>query len=244
MAPDSGELSVLGKAPSIDLKRQIGYLPEERGLYRQMKIRDQLLFFAKVKGVDKKPALIRIEEWLERFELTQWKNHIPLDLSKGMQQKVQFITAVIHDPQVLILDEPFTGLDPISVSVLKEAILDIRQRNKAIIFSTHQMEQVEQLCDELCIINHATKVLEGTLREIKQHYRRNIVVVEYEGPGRFLEDLNGVVEHFPNYSQIQMNDGADEQEILRRALADGSRINRFELKEPSLNEIFIDHVPQ
>lgn len=242
LIPDSGELSVLGKTPSINLKHQIGYLPEERGLYRQMKIRDQLQFFAKIKGVDKRLALSRIDEWLERFELMQWKNHAPSDMSKGTQRKMQFITAVIHDPQVLILDEPFAGLDPISTGVLKDAILDIKRRDKAIIFSTHQMEQVEQICDEICIINNSTKVLGGDIREIKRQYRRNTVVLEYEGPDEFLENLSGAITRFPHNVQIQMDDGADSQEILRRALATGSRINRFELKEPSLNEIFIEHV--
>ena len=242
LAPDDGELIVLEKSPSIALKRQIGYLPEDRGLYRQMKIRDQLLFFAKIKGVDKKRALARIDMWLERFGLAAWKNHIPLDLSKGMQQKVQFITTVIHDPQVLILDEPFTGLDPVSVSQLKDVILDLRQRNKTIIFSTHQMEQVEQICDEICIINHAKKVLAGTIREVKQRYGRNIVELEYEGPQEFLHDFDGAVKHFPNQLQIKLGEGSDAQEILRRAMAAGGRVHRFELVEPSLNEIFIDFV--
>lgn len=241
--PDSGELTIFGAPPTPKIQRRIGYLPEERGLYKDMKVKDQLIFFAKLKGMDRKDASVRIDEWLERFELTKWKNNKPQDLSKGMQQKVQFIAAAVHSPSVLILDEPFTGLDPISVSLLKDVILDLRRENKTIIFSTHQMEQVEQICDELCIINKSKKVLAGTLREVKQRYGRNIVVLDHEGRDGFLgTDLASDVKQYPNYMQIQLRDGVDSQEVLKRAMAAGSRINRFELKEPSLNEIFIQQV--
>jgi len=161
-----------------------------------------------------------------------------------MQQKVQFIASVIHDPDVMILDEPFSGLDPVSVNLLKNVILDLKQRGKSIIFSTHQMEQVEQMCDDICLINHGRQVLSGGLKEVKRRYGKNTVIIDYEGPDNFLGGSDLVKHHnrFPNYSEILLNDGADAQELLKRALAAGARVNRFELVEPSLNEIFIESV--
>jgi ABC-2 type transport system ATP-binding protein len=242
LAPDSGQLYVLGKPPSIELKREIGYLPEERGLYRQMTVQKQLLFFAKIRGVEQQQARRAVEKWLERLELRQWSRHKAADLSKGMQQKVQFIATVIHDPQVLVLDEPFTGLDPVSASSLKDAILELKAHNRTIVFSTHQMQQVEEVCDEICIINHATKVLGGSLREARQHYGHRVLELEYEGPDGFVEDLKGVVASSTNLLRIQMDDGNDPHEVLNRAVAAGVRVNRFQVVEPSLNEIFIDVV--
>jgi ABC-2 type transport system ATP-binding protein len=160
-----------------------------------------------------------------------------------MQQKVQFIASIIHDPDLMILDEPFSGLDPVSVNLLKNVILDLKQRGKTIIFSTHQMEQVEQMCDDICLINHGTQVLSGGLKAVKRRYGKNTVILDYEGPDSFLGD--DLVKHhnrFPNYSEILLNEGADAQEVLKRALAAGARVNRFELVEPSLNEIFIESV--
>jgi ABC-2 type transport system ATP-binding protein len=175
--------------------------------------------------------------------MSEWKNKKPTDLSKGMQQKIQFIVTVIHDPEVLILDEPFSGLDPVSVNVLKSVILDLKQRGKTIIFSTHQMEQVEQMCDDICLINHGTQVLSGGLREVKRRYGKNTVIIDYEGADSFLgDDLVKRHNRFANYSEILLNNGADAQEVLKRALAAGARVNRFELVEPSLNEIFIETV--
>ena len=153
-APDEGDVLVMGKHVSLDMQSNIGYLPEERGLYKKMKIGDQLIFFANLKGLDSTEASRRVDEWLKRLELSDWKNKKPTDLSKGMQQKVQFIASIIHDPDLMILDEPFSGLDPVSVNLLKNVILDLKQRGKTIIFSTHQMEQVEQICDDICLINH------------------------------------------------------------------------------------------
>jgi ABC-2 type transport system ATP-binding protein len=233
----------MGKHLSSELQPHIGYLPEERGLYKKMKIGDQLLFFANLKGLNSTEASIRVDQWLERLELTDWKNKKPTDLSKGMQQKVQFIASVIHDPDVMILDEPFSGLDPVSVNLLKGVILDLKKRGKTVIFSTHQMEQVEQMCDDICLINHATRVLSGGLKEVKRRYGKNTVILDYEGPDSFLgDDLIKRHNRFPNYSEILLNEGADAQEVLRRALAAGARVNRFELVEPSLNEIFLESV--
>jgi len=243
-APDEGEVSVMGrKHVSTELQQHIGYLPEERGLYKKMKIGDQLVFFANLKEIATAEAWRRVDQWLERLELSDWKNKKPPDLSKGMQQKVQFIASIIHDPDVMILDEPFSGLDPVSVNLLKGVIMDLKSRGKTVIFSTHQMEQVEQMCDDICLINHATKVLGGSLKEVKGRYGKNTVILDYEGPDSFLgSDLIKRHNRFPNYSEILLNDGADAQEMLRRALAAGARVNRFELVEPSLNEIFIEIV--
>jgi len=241
--PDSGQVRVLGREITPELQQRIGYMPEERGLYKKMKVGEQLLFFAQLKGVEVGEANRRIDEWLARLELTSWKQKKSNELSKGMQQKVQFIATVLHEPELLILDEPFSGLDPVSVNLLKSVILDLKKQGKAIIFSTHQMEQVEQLCDDICLINKSTKVLSGNLREVKRRFGRNTVLVDYEGPDSFL-DANGVkkMNRFPNYVELVLNDGASAQEILRRAVTAGASINRFELVEPSLNEIFIESV--
>jgi ABC-2 type transport system ATP-binding protein len=242
-APDEGEVLVMGKRVSPELQPHIGYLPEERGLYKRMKIGEQLVFFANLKGLNSTEAAKRVDQWLGRLEMSEWKNKKPTDLSKGMQQKIQFIVTVIHDPEVLILDEPFTGLDPVSANLLKSVIIDLKQRGKTIIFSTHQMEQVEQMCDDICLINHGTQVLSGSLREVKRRYGKNTVILDYEGADSFLgDDLVKRHNRFPNYSEILLNEGADAQEVLRRALAAGARVNRFELVEPSLNEIFIEVV--
>jgi len=242
-APDDGEVLVMGKHVSPDLQPFIGYLPEERGLYKKMKIVDQLVFFANLKGVNSNEAARRVDDWLKRLELSDWKNKKPTDLSKGMQQKVQFIGSIIHNPEVMILDEPFSGLDPVSVDLLKSVILDLKNQGKTIIFSTHQMEQVEQMCDDICLINHGRQVLSGSLREVKRRYGKNTVILDYEGTDSFLGvDLIKHHKRFANYSEILLNDGADAQEVLKRALESGARVNRFELVEPSLNEIFIETV--
>ncbi|HKV37964.1 MAG TPA: ATP-binding cassette domain-containing protein [Blastocatellia bacterium] len=241
--PDEGEVRVKGRAVTPELQALIGYMPEERGLYKRMKVGEQLLFFAQLKGVKTADASRRIDHWLERLELSKWKDKKSSELSKGMQQKVQFIATVIHDPELLILDEPFSGLDPVSVSLLKTVILDLKKQGKAIIFSTHQMEQVEQLCDDICLINHSTQVLGGSLKEVKGSFGRNTVRLDFEGPDAFLS--NGAVKRFSRYSnyvEIMLNAGADAQDVLTGALAGGARINRFELIEPSLNEIFIECV--
>jgi ABC-2 type transport system ATP-binding protein len=242
-APDSGDVLVFGQHVSNELQQRIGYLPEERGLYKKMKVGEQLVFFGSLKGLSRDVAEARADDWLKRMGLSDWKNKKAIELSKGMQQKVQFIATVLHDPDFLILDEPFSGLDPVSVDLLKQAILDLKQRGKSIIFSTHQMEQVEQMCDDICLINHATKVLGGSLREVKRRFGRNTVILDYEGANSFLtDDLVKRQSTFANYSELLLNEGADPQEVLRRAIAAGAQVNRFELVEPSLNEIFIDSV--
>jgi len=242
-APDTGEIRILGNPVSPAAQQRIGYLPEERGLYKKMKVGEQLLFFAALKGLSAEVASPRMDDWLLKLDLSRWKQKRSMELSKGMQQKVQFIAAVLHEPDLLILDEPFSGLDPVSTNLLKGVILELKRQGKTVIFSTHQMEQVEQMCDDICLINKSTKVLGGSLREVKARFGKNTVILDYEGQNSFLgDDLVKRVNRFPNYSEILLQEGADPQEVLRRALTSGARVNRFELVEPSLNDIFIESV--
>src|SRR5205809_4310233 len=186
--PDSGRIELFGQPMSTALQDRIGYLPEERGLYRKMGVGEQLRLFAELKDVRGKEADERINAWLEKLELKDWKEKRAKDLSKGMQQKVQFITAVIHDPDLLILDEPFSGLDPVNVDIMKDTILELRNTNKTIILSTHQMEIAEKLCDDVCMINRSRKVLDGKLREIRRSFARNAVALRFEGADGLLND--------------------------------------------------------
>jgi ABC-2 type transport system ATP-binding protein len=242
-APDSGEVLVLGDHASSKIQQRVGYLPEERGLYKKMKVIDQLVFFANLKGVSAKTASKRAQEWLNRLGLKEWKDKKAIELSKGMQQKIQFIASTLHEPDLLILDEPFSGLDPVSVDLLKNVILDLREQGKTVIFSTHQMEQVEQMCDEICLINKGTKVLGGSVREVKRRFGRNTVIMDYEGDDSFAgDDLIRRQKRMANHSEMILRDGADAQELLRRAISSGARVHRFELVEPSLNDIFIECV--
>jgi ABC-2 type transport system ATP-binding protein len=241
--PDSGEILLLGQLIDAQCQQRIGYLPEERGLYNKRRISDQLTFFGQLKGLTKYEAGRRSDEWLERLELSEYRKMTPGELSKGMRQKIQFIAAAIHDPDVLILDEPFSGLDPVSVSLLKKVIIGLKQRGRTIIFSTHQMEQVEQMCDEVCLINHGTKVLEGTLKEIKRRFRHNSALLNYSGTDSFLDDeLFQQVDKHRDHIEILFNDMLDSQELLRRALSAGAVINHFQMLEPTLNDIFIETV--
>ncbi|HET9527217.1 MAG TPA: ATP-binding cassette domain-containing protein [Pyrinomonadaceae bacterium] len=245
-APDSGTIEVFGRKIDSELQNRIGYLPEERGLYRRMKVADQLRFFAELKNVRGKRVEAKIDEWLARVKLSEWKNKRSMELSKGMQQKIQFVTAVLHDPELLILDEPFSGLDPINSELLKEIVLDLKRNGKTIIFSTHQMEVAEKICDDICLINRAEKVLEGSLRELKSSFGRNSVAVRCEGGDGVLDDpslVSKVVRH-ADEAQALLAAGADAQVLLRRLIDAGATIGKFEMVEPSLNDIFITKVTE
>jgi ABC-2 type transport system ATP-binding protein len=245
-APDSGSISLFGRKIDPELQDRIGYLPEERGLYRRMRIVDQLRFFAELKNVRGKHAESKIDEWLARVKLSEWKNKRSMELSKGMQQKIQFITTVIHDPDLLILDEPFSGLDPINTELLKEIVLDLKRAGKTIIFSTHQMEVAERICDDICLLNRSQKVLEGSLREIKSSFGRNSVAIRCEGGDGVLDDsalVSKVVRH-ADEAQALLAAGADAQVLLKRLLNAGAVIGKFEMMEPSLNDIFITKVTE
>ena len=243
-APDSGTIELFGRKIDSELQNRIGYLPEERGLYRRMKVVDQLRFFAELKNVRGKNVEARIDEWLARVKLSEWKTKRSMELSKGMQQKIQFITAVLHDPELLILDEPFSGLDPVNVELLKEIVLELKRSGKTIIFSTHQMEVAERICDDICLLNRSEKVFEGSLREIKRSFGRNSVAVRCEGGDGVLDDptlVSKVVRH-ADEAQALLAHGADAQVLLQRLIASGATIGKFEMIEPSLNDIFITKV--
>jgi ABC-2 type transport system ATP-binding protein len=246
LAPDEGAIRVLGHAASDRTQDLIGYLPEERGLYARMKVREVLVFLAALKGLSEAEASVRVHEWLERLDLAAWSEKRINDLSKGMQQKVQFIAAVVHQPLLLILDEPFTGLDPVNATLIKDIMLDIREKGSTIILSTHRMEQVEMMCDAICLINHGRSVLAGDLRAIKKSYGRNTVRIEYTGDDNFLDlpDLIEKLNHFGAVVEAKLRPGADPQEILKAAVARGVRLTRFELVEPPLHDIFIEKVSE
>ena len=244
--PDSGTITLFGRKIDPQLQDRIGYLPEERGLYRRMRVVDQLRFFAELKNVRGKQVEAKIDEWLARVKLSEWKNKRSMELSKGMQQKIQFITSVLHDPDLLILDEPFSGLDPINVELLKEIVLDLKRAGKTIIFSTHQMEVAERICDDICLLNRSEKVFEGSVRDIKRSFGRNSVAVRCEGGDGVLDDpalISKLVRH-ADEAQALLAAGADAQVLLRRLIDAGAVIGKFEMVEPSLNDIFITKVTE
>jgi ABC-2 type transport system ATP-binding protein len=245
-APDSGQITVFGKQITPELQDRIGYLPEERGLYKKMKVGDQLKFFAELKSVPGKEAEQRVDRWLARLKLTEWKNKKSSELSKGMQQKVQFITAITHEPELLILDEPFSGLDPVNVEVLKEIILELKAAGKTIIFSTHQMEVAEKICDDICLINRSRKVLEGSIREVKRAFSRNAVALRLVGGESILEDraLISNIQRHSDGIEVLLAEGATPQALLKELIAAGTTIERFEMIEPSLHDIFIEKVTE
>jgi ABC-2 type transport system ATP-binding protein len=243
IVPDSGAVRVFGKPLSRKVLDRVGYLPEERGFYKKMKVIENLVFFAQLKGLNAAESKRRAQQWLERLELGRWANSKIEELSKGMQQKVQFVAAVIHDPDFLILDEPFSGLDPASSLVLKDALLDLKKQGKTILFSTHRMDTVERLCDSICLVNQGRSVLLGVLNEIKASYGRSSIQLEYEGELPLLKDPELVANSndFGNYVELRLAPGADAQRFLQLAMRTAI-IRRFEMVEPSLEEIFIDTV--
>jgi ABC-2 type transport system ATP-binding protein len=245
-APDSGEVKLFGKPISPATQDRIGYLPEERGLYKKMKVGDQLRFFAELKSISGREADARIDRWLARLKLSEWKAKKSSELSKGMQQKVQFITTVLHEPDLLILDEPFSGLDPVNVDLLKEIVLELKQAGKTIIFSTHQMELAEKICDDICLINRSRKILEGSIREVKRASSRNAVGLRLEGGADVLADRSLVksIERHSDGVEVLLAEEATAQDLLKKLIDDGARIERFEMIEPSLNNIFIEKVSE
>jgi len=243
-APDSGAVELFGQRLAARARDRIGYLPEERGLYKKMKVGEQLRFFGELKGLAGRACEREIDRWLERMKLADWKLKKTDELSKGMQQKVQFIAAVLHDPDLLILDEPFSGLDPVSVEMLKTVVLELQAAGKTIILSTHLMEQAEKLCADICLLNRARKVLGGSLREVKASYGHNTVALRAEGMNGVLDDraLVAAVKQHSDEAEVVLAAGADAQELLRRLVRAGARVTKFEQIEPSLNDIFIEKV--
>ncbi len=238
--PDSGRIRVLGSSRTADQRRRIGYLPEERGLYKKMKVREILRFFGTIKGQPRTEAARRAEAWLERMSLDEWGGRKVEALSKGMSQKIQFIATVIHEPDLVILDEPFSGLDPVNTEVLKEIILDLRKNGRTVIFSTHVMEQAEQLCDFIFMINRGRKVLDGPLGEIKAAHRTGTITIRFEGDPSFLNEIDGVASFTlaNGHADILPAAAVDPRVILASSLEKGD-VTGFDIKEPSLHDIFL-----
>ncbi len=241
LVPDEGTIHVLGKPVNDEVRESIGYLPEERGLYPRMQVRKLIVFLGALHGLSEDESDRRAREWLDRFELGEWSEKKVNELSKGMQQKVQFIASVIHRPQLVILDEPFSGLDPVNAATVKDIMLEMRDQGSTIILSTHRMEQVEKMCDSICLINHGRNVLDGDLRAIKQSYGKNTLQIEFTGPDSFLNHpAVASVNRFGTGAEAKIKPGSDPQEILKAAVQCGAQITRFELIEPSLSDIFIE----
>ncbi len=240
---DEGSITINGEQVSPATQKMIGYMPEERGLYKKMKVGEQLLYLTQLKGMKPKAAKEAINYWLERFEATDWYKKEVGELSKGMSQKIQFIATIAHDPDIYIFDEPFSGLDPINSETLKEIIIELKGNGKTILFSTHRMEQVEQMCDDICLFNNGKAVLQGKLREIKASFGENTINLEFEGDGSFLDKLSDVRinNRSTNFAEIRVLNGQSMQDILKLAM-DHAEIHKFERVEPSLHEIFISTV--
>jgi ABC-2 type transport system ATP-binding protein len=242
-APDAGRIEILGRPADHASRDRVGYMPEERGLYPRMVLEEQLLFLAAVKGVARQEAQRRLSPWLERLGLAEWRGRRTNELSKGMQQKAQFVATVLHEPEILILDEPMSGLDPVGMDVMREAMLDLRRRGTTLVLSSHQMETVEKLCDRVALIDGGRKVLDGAVSELKASRGENTIALAYEGDGSFLAALPGVekLTDFGQYVEIRIASGSDPQPLLREAMA-RLRLRRFEIVEPSLHDIFVETV--
>lgn len=240
--PDSGRILLFEKPFDRKSLERVGYLPEERGLYRKMKVLEQLIFFGQLHGVESGQARKRAVEWARRLEIADVLDKKTEELSKGMQQKIQFIGAILHDPGLIIMDEPFSGLDPVNAALLEQTLLELKEQGKAILFSTHRMDQVEKLCDSICLVNRGQAVLSGKMREIKSRYERNRVIVEFEGNADFLKSEEiASYRNFSGHAEIRLKEHGNAQKLLQEA-SGMATIFRFELVEPSLEEIFIQTV--
>lgn len=239
---DSGEIKIFGETLSPKHIGVIGYLPEERGLYKKLKVGEQLLYLAQLKGLSKADALARIKKWLLKFQITDWYNKKVEDLSKGMAQKVQFISTVMHEPRLIILDEPFSGFDPVNAQLITEEILELKQKGSTIIFSTHRMETVEDLCDHIALINKSKKILEGSKKQVKEQFRSNTFVVEHKGAFSLntnyeLLSQNVLEEDFLK-SVVKMKTPASTNQLIRD-LTEVTEVHSFSEKVPTMSEIFI-----
>ena len=240
--PDSGSITLFDKPFARNSLEQVGYLPEERVLYKKMKVLDQLIFFGQLHGLAREEAQKRAVAWAARMEISDALPKRTEELSKGMQQKIQFIATLLHSPQLIVMDEPFSGLDPVNAVLVERTLLELKDQGKAILFSTHRMDQVEKLCDSICLINNGKAVLAGNLRQIKARYERNHVIVEFEGSSAFLKSEEvAQAKNFSGHAEITLKPSGDAQKLLHEAAAMAT-IFRFELVEPSLEEIFIQTV--
>ncbi len=242
-APDEGRIEIGGRPADVAARDRIGYMPEERGLYPRMVLWELLLFLAEIKGTSRRDAAARLPAWLERLGLAEWGKRRVNELSKGMQQKAQFIATVLHEPDVLILDEPMSGLDPVGTDLMREVLLDQRRKGTTLVLSSHQMETVERICDRVALLNRGEKILDGAVADVKAQHGRNSLVLAFDGDGSFLSDLPGVLRltDHGRYVEIRLKDGADPQAVLREATRH-LRLSRFEIVEPSLHDIFVARV--
>jgi len=240
--PDSGEVILRGTKVGQEFKNQVGYLPEERGLYKKMKVLDTLLFFAEIKGKSGKEVRQNAKNYLERFDLLDRKDAKIEDLSKGNQQKVQFISTILHEPEFIILDEPFSGLDPINTNLLKEIILEEKKKNKVIILSTHLMDFAEKMCDHIAMIDRGKIILNGLLNDIKQKYAKKNVVLNYEGDISFLNNHNIIekISDYGNTTGIELKETSQIQQLLKILVENNIIVKNFSANEISLQEIFIE----
>jgi len=241
--PDSGSVTLLGSDDPLAVRDRVGYLPEERGLYPKMQVVEQLAFLGAIRGLPQGEATKRARKWLDRLDLGDRGKSATEEFSKGMQQKVQFAASVIHEPEIVILDEPFTGLDPVNTRLLKELILEQRNRGCTIILSTHRMEQVEAMCEEIALIHRGDLVLRGGVKEIRAESGSNTLAIEYEGPPGALDGLPGVaqVHDSGRSARLQMAADAETQQIVR-TLLDRVQLHAFSTEQPSIEEIFLEHV--
>lgn len=246
-APDSGEVIFNGQRLNANHISQIGYLPEERGLYKKMEIGEQVLYLARLKGLTTAEATKRVRYWFERLEMGSWWNKKVEDLSKGMQQKVQFVATVLHQPELIILDEPFSGFDPVNAEVIKNEILELNKQGATFIFSTHRMESVEELCDSIALIHRSKKILDGTVSGIKEKYRNNTYIVEYDGdlntelPSEIFSVLQKDIKKGKTVLKIRLKEGQTTNQLLS-ALLPVVNIHRLDEVIPTMNDIFIDQV--
>ena len=242
--PDSGDINFEGRKfePRNDIYK-IGYMPEERGLYKKMRIGEQALYLAQLKGLSRQDAMKKIKEWFVKFEMQTWWNKKVEDLSKGMSQKLQFVTTVLHEPPLLILDEPFSGLDPVNSNLIKDEIFNLAKNGTTIIFSTHRMEQVEEICDHIVLVNQGRKILDGTVKQIKQDFKENLFRIGFEElPGSFDTTEFEVIQEESNALVVKMKDGYKPTAVLHNFLKQNASIISFNEILPSLNEIFIKQV--
>lgn len=242
--PDSGTIKIFGEAININTLNRMSYLPEERGLYKKLKVIDQLVYFARLKGMSRKDAENRAKEWLIKLDAADWKDKKIQELSKGMQQKVQFISTVLHDPEFLILDEPFSGFDPVNAEMFQSILIDLKKSGKTIILSTHLMHQAEKLCDEIGLINKGNMIINGTVREVKKQYGKNNIVCEFEGDSSFINEINEIqiIEKGSHFVEFKIDSKEIDTNAILQKFVDNSKVIKFEIVEPSLNEIFINAV--
>jgi ABC-2 type transport system ATP-binding protein len=241
--PDSGEIYFNGEPLNSRHPEQIGYMPEERGLYKKMKVGDHLMYLAQLKGLSYSQALEEVKMWMIKLDIKDWWGKKVEELSKGMQQKAQFISTVLHRPRLLILDEPFSGLDPVNAEILKNEIYELHKNGTSIIFSTHRMEQVEEICDKIVLINKGQNVLYGGVKEIKQQFKEHIYRIDFEGalPSGFNSNYH-IVEQRDGHLKVKLTEGANSNLLLKQMLDAGARITAFNEILPTLNEIFIRQV--